>query len=193
MLLAGSDRRYSGVSQEWTSGEASWGRPRPKIPISRWSEAGTSINGVARRFRENAGGDTYANYAVFVCANVVNLLYESPASSGAIDLDVPNAARWSTLFELLEDCYEKRPEVMQPLASYPADDFHSFPRVLYTSAAAANGNQLYHAASISMLQNKPQQIRLSRHTKSILWHARQICGTATSNPNHGALINALPL
>lgn len=66
-----------------------------------------------------------------------------------------------------------------------------FPMILYESSPAINGNQLYHAAAILMLQDKPKGIRLPKSTKSILWHARQICGIAVSNSNHGARINSL--
>jgi hypothetical protein len=153
-------------------------------------------------FKAGSGGDSYANYAVFLCASVVNVITNKNGSSvGQAEVDSVRGAtsastyssRWKALFDLLEDWYNGRPEEMQPLMSFSStgEPREPFPAVLYGSSPAVNGNQLYHAAAILMLQDKPKDVRLARSPKSILWHARQICGSAVSNNDHGAWINSL--
>ena len=170
-----------------------------KIPTSRWFlPSGFMIDAVTH-FKAGSDGDGYANYAVFLCASVVNVISNKTGSS--MDRVEVNSitqntysARWKALYDLLEDWYNDRPEEMQPLMAYPSssdEPREPFPIVLYGSSPAVNGNQLYHAAAILMLQDKPKDIRLSKSPKSILWHARQICGAAVSNSDHGAWINTL--
>ncbi|KAL5351309.1 hypothetical protein ACLOAV_003163 [Pseudogymnoascus australis] len=171
-----------------------------KIPTSRWFIPSQSMSTAVIRFKTGLNGfDNYANYAVFLCASVVNVL-SNRGSSSAGQRDHPSSSRgslstsWKALYDLLEDWYNSRPEEMRPLMSSTAtleDHYHPFPIVLYGTSPAVNGNQLYHASSLLMLQEKPKEIRLTRGHKSVQWHARQICGIATSNHSHGAWINAL--
>lgn len=63
--------------------------------------------------------------------------------------------------------------------------------ILYSTPAGVNGNQRYHASMLLLLQDKPKETRLPKSHKSILWHARQICGIALSNNDHGALVDSL--
>jgi hypothetical protein len=44
---------------------------------------------------------------------------------------------------------------------------------------------------ILLLRDKQRQVRLPKPHKSMLWHARQICGISLSNRNHAGLIHAL--
>ena len=170
-----------------------------KIPTSRWFIPSGSMIEAVNHFKAGFRGDSYANYAVFLCASVVNVISNKNGPSvGQTDVDSPHkstySARWTALFELLEDWYNNRPEEMQPLMAYPStsnEPREPFSVVLYGSSPAVNGNQLYHAAALLMLQDKPRGLRLSNPTKSILWHARQICGIAVSNSDHGAWINSL--
>ncbi len=170
-----------------------------KIPTSRWFIPSGSMIEAVTHFKAGSGGDSYANYAVFLCASVVNVISNKTGSYvGQAEVDPVSkttySARWKALFDLLEDWYDKRPEEMQPLMTYPSscdEPREPFSIVLYGNSPAVNGNQLYHAAAILMLQNKPRGIRLSKSPKSILWHARQICGIAVSNSDHGARINSL--
>ena len=171
-----------------------------KIPTSCWITPSQSMSMVVAQFKTESGGfDNYANYAVFLCASVINLLSNrgpSVAEQKETSSDTKNSssAPWKALFDLLQDWYNSRPEEMRPLMSCPAtleEHQHPFPIVLFGISPAVNGNQLYHASSLLMLQEKPRDIRLSRGHKSIQWHARQICGIATSNHSHGAWINAL--
>ncbi|KAK5047043.1 hypothetical protein LTR84_006985 [Exophiala bonariae] len=170
-----------------------------KIPTNRWFLPSGFMVDAVNHFRGISGRDSYANYAVFLCANVINVISISTGpDAGQAEQESrrgnTNSARWRALFDLLEDWYNGRPEEMQPLMAYPStvnEPEEPFPVVLYGNSPAINGNQLYHAAAILMLQNKPKDIRLSKSPKSILWHARQICGTAVSNCDHGAWINSL--
>ena len=74
----------------------------------------------------------------------------------------------------------------------PNDEIESpFNTILFSAPAGVNGNQLYHASVLLLLQDKPKEVRILKPHKSMLWHARQLCGIAVSNNNHGALINAL--
>lgn len=170
-----------------------------KIPTSHWFIPSDSMSVAVSRFKASSGAfDSCANYAVFLCASVVNVLSDwNPQfaqSDTLADLKTSYSARWKALFDLLEDWYRSRPEEMRPLMSCPAaldDQQHPFPIVLYGTAPAINGNQLYHASALLMLQEKPKDIRLGKGHKSIHWHARQICGIAASNNEHGPWINAL--
>ncbi len=171
---------------------------RTKIPTSRWFMPSGSMSSAVSRFKTGSvGSDSYANYAVFLCASVVNVLSNrasSRTSENLSDLNHSFSARWKALFDLLEDWYNSRPEEMQPLMACPTtleDHQHPFPIILYGTSPAINGNQLYHASSLLILQEKPKDIRLGKSHKSIHWHARQICGIATSNRIHGPWINAL--
>jgi hypothetical protein len=171
---------------------------RTKIPTSRWFMPSGSMSSAVSRFKTGSvGSDSYANYAVFLCASVVNVLSNRTSTRTAdnsSDLNHSFSARWKALFDLLEDWYNSRPEEMQPLMACPAtleDHQHPFPIILYGTSPAINGNQLYHASSLLMLQEKPKDVRLGKSHKSIHWHARQICGIATSNRIHGPWINAL--
>jgi hypothetical protein len=160
------------------------------IPTNRWFIPRQSMVDAVSHFKEDSACDSYANYAVFLCASVVNVISNRVRSTS----EPTYSARWKALIELLEDWYARRPSDMQPILSLPSvpeEHEHPFPTVLCTNAPAINGNQLYHAATLLMLQEKPKDVRLEKGTKSILWHARQICGIAASNYSHGPWINAL--
>ncbi len=169
-----------------------------KIPTSRWFVPSGSMSSAVSRFKTGSiGFDSYANYAVFLCASVVNVLSNRGSTrprDSSSHLNYSYSARWKALFDLLEDWYDSRPEEMQPLmaCSTTLEDLqHPFPIILYGTSPAINGNQLYHASLLLMLQEKPKDVRLGKSHKSIQWHARQICGIATSNRVHGPWINAL--
>ncbi|KAL2060150.1 hypothetical protein VTL71DRAFT_9972 [Oculimacula yallundae] len=169
-----------------------------KIPTSRWFIPSGTMTGAVAHFKAGNGSASYANYAVFLCASVVNVVSSRHGSVGQTKVESPSAstysARWKALFNLLEDWYANRPEEMTPLMISPSDihePTQPFPAILYNCAPAVNGNQLYHAAAILMSQNKPKRDSIPRSPKSILWHAHQICGIAVSNKDHGARINSL--
>ena len=70
-----------------------------------------------------------------------------------------------------------------------ADDEGLFPVVIYSNAAAISANQLYHTATLLMLQAKPNDLKV-RGQRSIFWHARQVIGISVSNLLHAAWTNA---
>lgn len=169
-----------------------------KIPTSLWLVPSPKMSMAVNHFKTTSGCDSYANYAVFICASVVSVISNRHTESFGPNKEMSPtssySARWRALFRLLEDWYENRPQAMCPLMSCSVateDTYQPFPSILYTNPEAINGNQLYHASALLMLQEKPKDVHLSRSQKSILWHARQVCGIAMSNCHHGAWINAL--
>jgi hypothetical protein len=167
----------------------------PKIPTNQWLDQRGTMTITVRQFRAGLELDNYANYAVFLCASVLTILTRHQNSpSNQRDRRSSYSKEWKAMFDILTDWYNGRPEKMRPLISYPMDVEDSrapFPVQLYGNPCAINGNQLYHTSALLMLQDKPKDVRLNKDTKSILWHARQICGISVSNFNHGAWINAL--
>lgn len=164
-----------------------------KLPTNRWSISTDSMSAAVRQFKGRAGSDSYANYAVFLCVGVVNVLSNKGLESA--DHSSTFVSRWKALYGLLEGWYNDRPEEMKPLMNVAPskEDMNSSPfnTILYSTPPGINGNQLYHASMLLLLQDRPKEIRIPRSHKSMLWHARQICGIALSNRDHGALINAL--
>jgi len=182
------------------------------IPVDRWVPDALSISEIDDLFRSHhTGAYSYANYSVFLAARVLALISSCrtrrahPGSSNNIShisnitLDQeshePYPTRWQALMNLLEDWYLKRTPEMRPLLEAPPsiEDKHPFPQILYGNAAAISGNQLYHTSAILMQQAKPKNAPFNRDhkSKSVLWHARQICGISISNTHHGCWNNAL--
>ncbi|KAK8432453.1 putative C6 transcription factor [Phyllosticta citricarpa] len=167
-----------------------------KVPMDRWLSSNVPMSTAVNVFKNECKGfDAYANYAVFLSASVVNVINGRGDIFTNPEKRAEYIARWKALFDLVEDWFSSRPFEMVPLLSYPAvfNDYEfPFPKVLYGNAPATNGNQLYHFCAIRLLQEKPKEIRLGKKTgKSIIWHARQICGIAASNSHHGAWINGI--
>ncbi|CZR69756.1 related to regulatory protein for the arginine catabolic pathway [Phialocephala subalpina] len=139
------------------------------IPVDRWA-SNIDFASDIRLFRNPANGfDTYANYAVFLCASCVAYLKNCSGGSRGKD-------------------------EMKPILTIPAaqgDTNSPFPTVLYGNGPAVSGNQLYHTALLLMLQEKPNGLQPQRKQKSIFWHARQICAISESNTHHGAWTNSI--
>ncbi|KAH7382922.1 fungal-specific transcription factor domain-containing protein [Cadophora sp. MPI-SDFR-AT-0126] len=159
------------------------------IPVTRWA-SNFDFSSDVKLFRNPVNGfDTYANYAVFLCANCVAYLKDCNAWARE-----SRRSRWIELVDLLEDWHLDRPEEMKPILtiSLQEGDVHRpFPTVLYGNGPAVSGNQLYHTAMLLMLQERPSNIQLSRKLKSTFWHARQICAISESNTHHGAWTNSI--
>ncbi|KAL1304340.1 hypothetical protein AAFC00_000739 [Neodothiora populina] len=154
-----------------------------KIPTSLWFMPSGPMSAAVSRFKADFKHfDQYANYAVFLCASVLNVITNQDESS--------YVARWKALFDLLEDWRANRPAEMRPIVSVSVEETtHTFPVLVYSNAPAISGNQLYHSAVLLMLQNKPDRIRV-QGSMSLLSHARQICGITASNSSHGGYTNA---
>lgn len=167
-----------------------------KIPTNRWFISTDSMSSAISQFKGKSGSDNYANYAVFLCASVVNVVSNEglPWPRTAENDYSTFVSRWKALYEVLEGWYDDRAEDMRPLINLapPQEEMDSpFNMILFSTPAGVNGNQLYHASMLLLLQVKPKEIRMPKSHKSTIWHARQLCGIAVSNDNHGALINAL--
>ncbi|RQM07791.1 hypothetical protein DH86_00004015 [Scytalidium sp. 3C] len=98
-------------------------------------------------------------------------------------------SRWTELLDHLDDWYHKRPEEMKPIFTIPAPEDGQgspFPTILYGNGPAVSGNQLYHTATLLMLQEKPNGLQVQR--KQPLW----IAGKVMSHPSeHRAIVNIL--
>ncbi|KAK1972333.1 hypothetical protein LY78DRAFT_391933 [Colletotrichum sublineola] len=166
------------------------------IPVNHWASR-IDLEADVALFLANPGHDMWANYAVYLCAQVLDLLAPlAKANPGGLFFDGPRndtsyQVRWMKLWRFVEDWHRRRPSEMQHIMSIPSSDTEPFPKILYSNPAAISGNQLYHTASLLMLQNRPASLRLSPKPRSALWHARQICGISMTNHHHGAWTNSV--
>ncbi|KEZ41782.1 hypothetical protein SAPIO_CDS6762 [Scedosporium apiospermum] len=166
------------------------------FPTNRWFISADSMSAAVRLFKGKSGSDSYANYAVFLCAGVVNILSNNGSPRALSDRNsyATFVSRWKAMYDLLEGWYNDRPEEMRPLMYVPSSKGETnspFSTILYSTPPGISSNQMYHASMILLLQDKPKEIVIPKSRKSMLWHARQICGISLSNSDHGALINAL--
>ncbi|USP81544.1 iq and hect domain-containing protein [Curvularia clavata] len=167
------------------------------IPVERWA-SGIDLDADVHRFRANKEYNTHACEAVYLCAQILDLLSFHPNLAGRVGVslitpEMPNeafAARWLKIWNHVTAWYNTRPAEMLPIASITSST-SPFPKILYSNPAAISGNQLYHTASILMLRHKPAAMAVTPKPNSIFWHARQICGISMSNDNHGAWTNAI--
>ncbi|KAG9605478.1 hypothetical protein KCU77_g1375, partial [Aureobasidium melanogenum] len=160
-----------------------------KIPTSLWFlPTGTMSTAISKFKTDFQNFDSYANYSLFLCASVLDVVSRR---GSATERGSTYSAKWKALFDLLVDWNANRPAEMRPLSSRACedDDQGAFPVVIYTNAAAVSANQLYHTATLLMLQAKPNDLRV-RGQRSIFWHARQVIGISVSNLLHAAWTNA---
>ncbi|KAL2822088.1 fungal-specific transcription factor domain-containing protein [Aspergillus granulosus] len=175
------------------------------IPIYHWIPNEMNPSDATALFLAS-DHDTYANYTVYLCAQTLGVLFRRTSTSSTSISAYPGSpddssesyvARWSCLFDAVEQWYENRPSQMKSIFSVStatSADWgreRPFPTVLYANGAAISGNQLYHTCSLLLLQRKPKTLSLARRPKSVLWHARQICAISASNAHHGCWTNAL--
>jgi hypothetical protein len=162
------------------------------IPTSHWASK-LGLDADVNLFRSQTGYDTWANYSVYLNARVLDLIAPIPNNP----LDAPGQigpefqANWLKLWNHLSDWHTSRPAALQSIITIPSSETSPFPTILFSNAAAISSNQLYHTASILLLQNQPKRLRLTPKPRSILWHARQICAISMSNDDHGAWTNCI--
>lgn len=167
---------------------------RTLIPVSHWTPQ-RDLRSAILLFRSSTTFENHANQAVFLLAHVVDLLAEAtvnPHASvfGQVSLHENDfTGKWKQLWECLESWHSTRPEEMT--ATFCISSTSSFPTILYSNPAGISGNQMYHTAALLLLQHKPSQVTLPRHTRSVLWHARRIVGISLSNTHHGCWTNSL--
>ncbi|KAI4722613.1 hypothetical protein E4T48_01061 [Aureobasidium sp. EXF-10727] len=160
-----------------------------KIPTSLWFlPTGTMSTAISRFKTDFQNFDSYANYSLFLCASVLNVVSRR---GSATERGSTYSAKWKALFDLLVDWNTNRPAEMRPIKSRAdeTEDEGHFPVVIYTNATAVSANQLYHTATLLMLQAKPNDLKV-RGQRSIFWHARQVIGISVSNLLHAAWTNA---
>lgn len=163
------------------------------ISVNHWA-SGIDLDTDIKLFRSKSGFETCANQAVYLCAQVLDLLAPSHplgrvTNAGTHLNDRAFAGRWLKLWCYLEDWEAKKPDEMKPIIKYSSANV--FPTILFSNSAAISGNQLYHTAAVLLLHRKPATVRLEPRPRSILWHARQICGISMSNDHHGAWTNSV--
>jgi hypothetical protein len=165
---------------------------RTLIPISHWASK-MDLDADGKLYLLQQGFDMWANYVVFLVAQVLDLLAERPETGFGLPSrsDSKYRARWLGLWKQLCDWHSLRPAPLHSIMTIPSCDSSPFPTILFSNPAAISGNQLYHTASILMLQNQPSGTKLSPKPRSILWHARQVCAISISNDHHGAWTNAV--
>ncbi|GAB7335540.1 hypothetical protein MBLNU13_g07881t2 [Cladosporium sp. NU13] len=170
---------------------------RTLIPVEKWTKSSISEM-IVKTYPRSGNFHDYAKIASNIIAQAMHLFASYHASEGAFGFSAANRAeseaygtRWRRLFDDIQEWFSTRPVEMLPVMAMSAKDCGSpFPTILYTNAAAISGNQFAHTAAIMMLQRKPREIVLGK-IRSILWHARQICGIALSNDHHGAWTNTV--
>lgn len=135
----------------------------------------------------------YANYAVYLCAKVCELVanrtkYTELGEDNGCSLEVFTEC-WQYLYDDLQNWIVDRPAELLPVETL---NTRPFPRVLYVHWAAISSNQLYHTASIILLETMPKSLESSLESGgSTLRHAMLICGISLTNPHQGCLNNAL--
>lgn len=175
---------------------------RTLIPVTRWTSDDHPVDRVEYH-RNDTYYEDYAKLACNLAVQAVDLFASYKASEGQFGGSSTSSESeqgesytraWSRLWDEMELYFVTRPAHMQPMFSIPGHNpsiNSPFPNVIYSNAAAQAGNQWAHCAAILMLQRKPRDLVLKPKTKSILWHARQICGIALSNDHHGCWTNAV--
>lgn len=163
------------------------------IPAGRWASK-RGLDADVEMFKATTEGfEQWANYAVYLVAQVLDLL--APLPSETLQAPARNEpkfrARWMKLWKVICDWHHRRPAPLLPTMTMASSATSPFPTILFSNPAAISGNQLHHTASILMLQNQPPNVRLAAKPRSILWHARQVCGISISNDHHGAWTNGI--
>ncbi|KAH7125894.1 hypothetical protein EDB81DRAFT_201844 [Dactylonectria macrodidyma] len=118
--------------------------------------------------------------------DIMGLCFEPPEQGGAVQNTPPARPRleiWKTLLAKLQAWYEDRPPEFRPLAEF--EDHRTIsPLILFTSAAATCANVMCHIAMNILLSHKPrtaQQDESESTNMSPLWHARRVCGIASTS------------
>lgn len=165
------------------------------VPVSAWTPE-ADLHAAVHLFRRSGDFGTYANQAVFLLAQVVDLLATISFDTNLASRPHPPTTRqdfterWKTLWDLVDDWHRLRPGEMHPVfTSFPPTA--PFPTVLFSNPAAISGNQMYHTAALLLLQHKPPGTAIGPKPRSILWHARRIVGISRSNSHHGCWTNSL--
>ncbi|PKK40923.1 hypothetical protein CI102_14974 [Trichoderma harzianum] len=140
--------------------------------------------------------DMHANWVVYLCAKACDLACRRNRFLEQDQQEETNSQpfneQWNQLWNDLEYWAETRGPAMLPVKTKAAIG-RGFPEILYAHHAAISANQLRHAASIIMLDIRPQDRGglYSEPQWSAIWHARHICGISLTNSHAGSLVNAI--
>lgn len=119
------------------------------IPTYHWIPRDMTFWRASRTFLNSRNSfDIYANYAVFLCAQALGVLFGCRSKNTCMCkscMDVRNHEKytpsWKRLFILLEEWHENRPSEMRALFTVPAADMKDkdmpFPTVLYGNGSAS--------------------------------------------------------
>jgi hypothetical protein len=135
----------------------------------------------------------YANYAVYLCAKTCELIADR---NKYVELGEQNGcdthhflARWSNLWQKLENWFLYRPKEMMPVETSVDPPF---PQSFFSHWPAISSTQLYHTSCVLLLSFKPShKVLPPSPTTSVLWHVKRICGISLANPHEGCLNNAI--
>lgn len=124
------------------------------IPLCNWVPKGMSLTEVANLvFASKNSYDTYANYAVYLVAQTLGLLFGGASNTSRLGIscqyfgmngdgyDASDARCWKGLFDRVEQWYENRPVQMEPIFTVGTTGFsgkeNPFPTVLYGNGMAS--------------------------------------------------------
>jgi hypothetical protein len=138
----------------------------------------------------------HANWAVYLCAKVCDLVYKRTRSLELGEHDQTDmrsfSEQWALLWDELHFWVEHRPPAMLPVKITKTGG-QLFPEIFFAQWAAISGNQLYHTACILMLEIKSVELKVQTSLPefSAVWHARRVVAISLTNPHRGCLNNAI--
>ena len=180
------------------------GAERTVLPIAHWVTYSSRLTKekeevlIRDTFLEKgqAVPDMHANWAVYLCAKVCDLVYRRTRTLELGEQDQSDmrtfSEQWALLWGELQFWAEQRPLAMLPVRITQTGS-QLFPEIFFAQWAAISGNQLYHTACILMLEIKSaeQKVQKSLPQFSAVWHARRVVGISLTNPHRGCLNNAI--
>ncbi|ODV87856.1 hypothetical protein CANARDRAFT_5168 [[Candida] arabinofermentans NRRL YB-2248] len=146
------------------------------IDSKYWLPPDRSIYEAGKLFREqctSTNWDMYANYMVFLVGRVLNLV-------SSADPTMNFEMEWKLLWEEIKSWEIYKPIGMRPIYENDDPTTFPFPKILYSNAPATSGNQMYHMATILMLQNKPRLLKLNTLPNDSVDYRRMTISMMTS-------------
>jgi hypothetical protein len=161
--------------------------------MDHWLPPDMDHNAASSIFQQHKSPDMHANYAVYLCAKVCELVGDRTRH---IELGEPNGCdsasfeqRWLDLWCQLQNWLQERPDEALPVKTIEGQPF---PQILFVHWAAISSNQLYHTACVLLLSSMPRGVKVDAgFAGSPIWHAKRICGISLTNPHQGCLNNAI--
>lgn len=180
------------------------GAERTVLPVAFWVTRSPQLAkeeedaSIRQAFLEKgrAVPDMHANWAVYLCAKVCDLVYRRTRTLELGEHDQSDmrsfSEQWALLWDELQFWAEQRPPAMLPVRT-ATNGSQLFPKIFFAQWAAISGNQLYHTACILMLEirSAEQKVQTPSPQFSALWHARRVVGISLTNPHRGCLNNAI--